>query len=248
MRAAANSSAWARGAEAGGEAGENRLTQRLRARRAARLPRADDFEPKRGEARLEPPGLDRLAHALPALERDEPAPRAAGSSGAPDARRLPLQCSSNHAEETERPSFAQASASSAANDRSSQHGSAPLGNARKWDRIAGAPGSKPQSLGPLSALSGSSSRTRFSTRLIPASSWGCGRSSPRPAARAERAPAFQSRIRCGYASRIGIPHGNSCCLSTSERSVTLQRVNTRAPLQRVNTRVTLQRVNTRVTL
>jgi hypothetical protein len=43
---------------------------------------------------------------------------------------------------------------------------------------------------------------------------------------AERAPAFQSRVRCGYASRIHIPQEYSCCLSTSEKSVTLQRVDT----------------------
>jgi hypothetical protein len=46
----------------------------------------------------------------------------------------------------------------------------------------------------------------------------------------ERAPAFQSRFRCGYASRIHIFHGRSCCLSTSERGVSLKRINTRMNL------------------
>ena len=62
------------GAKSGREAGKDRLAQSLGARRAARLARADDGKPERGEALRQPLGLHRLPGALPALERDEPAP------------------------------------------------------------------------------------------------------------------------------------------------------------------------------
>ena len=48
--------------------------KRLGARRTSRLARPNDGKPERGKALFEPPGLNRLAHALAALERDETAP------------------------------------------------------------------------------------------------------------------------------------------------------------------------------
>ena len=53
---------------------EGRLAQRLGARRPSRLARPNDGKPERGEALLEPLGLDRLPGALPAFERDEAGP------------------------------------------------------------------------------------------------------------------------------------------------------------------------------
>ena len=78
----------ARGAEVGGEAGQDRLAQRLRARRAARFARPDDGEPERGEALLEPLGLDRLARSLAAFEGDETALPARSSARSRARRRL----------------------------------------------------------------------------------------------------------------------------------------------------------------
>ena len=129
------------GAEAGGEAGKDRLAQSLGAGRSARLTGADDFEPVPGEARLEPRRLDRLAHALPAFESDKTARGQPGHLARPMRRGFRFNSHASR-RRNRAPPFAQASASSAANDRPSQHGSAPFGNARKWDRIAGALGSK----------------------------------------------------------------------------------------------------------
>ena len=55
------------GTELGREAREDRLAQRLGARRAAGLARANDIEPKRREALLKPLRLDRLPGALARL-------------------------------------------------------------------------------------------------------------------------------------------------------------------------------------
>src|SRR6185437_4859433 len=62
-------------AEIGRKAGKDRLSERLGARRAAGLAGADHGKTECGETLLEPPRLDRLAGALPALEGDEAAPR-----------------------------------------------------------------------------------------------------------------------------------------------------------------------------
>src|ERR1700733_10888079 len=71
------------------EAGKNRLAQRLGARRPSRLACPNNGDPQRREAFFEPLGLNRLAHALAALERDETASRLRGhrrlGRGAPSA-------------------------------------------------------------------------------------------------------------------------------------------------------------------
>ena len=71
------------GAKVGSEAGKNCLAQRLGAGRTARLARPNDGKPERGEPLLEPLGLNRLAHALAAFERDETAPCLRGHSRSP---------------------------------------------------------------------------------------------------------------------------------------------------------------------
>src|SRR6202008_1767013 len=53
------------------KAGKDRLAQGLGRWGATGLARAHDVKPERGEPLLEPHGLNRLAYALAALERDE---------------------------------------------------------------------------------------------------------------------------------------------------------------------------------
>ena len=107
------------GAKLGCEAGKNRLAQRLGARRPARLARPNDGKPERGEALLEPLGLNRLAYALAALEGDEIAPSPARSSQRLARRRFrPL---SNRAVRSPPPVLPQAAFQASA-EAVSQHG------------------------------------------------------------------------------------------------------------------------------
>ena len=66
------------GTEVGREAREDRLAQRLGARRTAGLAGANRIEAKRRESLLKPLRLDRLPDALAPFERDEPAFRPPG--------------------------------------------------------------------------------------------------------------------------------------------------------------------------
>ena len=86
------------GAKLGSKAGKNRLAQSLGAWGAPRLARPNDGKPERGEALLEPLGLNRLARALAALERNE-APLARGLIGSPRNALLPFLSACNCAEE-----------------------------------------------------------------------------------------------------------------------------------------------------
>ena len=114
-------------AEVGGEPGKERLAKRLGARRAARLPGADDREPQPLEALLEPPRLNRLAGALAALEGDEAASCLFGHRS-PGAVPLLFQFSSNHADRNPPLVLLPNAVSKPSADGSSQHGSAPIGN------------------------------------------------------------------------------------------------------------------------
>ena len=126
------------GAEVSRKAGKDRLAQRLRTGRAPWFARSDDGEPERGQALLESLGLNRLADALAALERDETTPGLPGHLARPTRGGFrfnshPIRVRSPP------PTLLANAASKAAADGSFQHGSARIGNERLWDRFGRMP-------------------------------------------------------------------------------------------------------------
>ena len=118
------------GFKPGCEAGKNRLTQRLGARRPPGLARPDDGKPERGEALLEPPGLNRFPCPLPALEGDKSASCLFGHRLARRrAASVSILVQSRRTEPTANPSSKRC-----LKGGSSQHGSARIGNARRLVR------------------------------------------------------------------------------------------------------------------